>query len=343
MMQVVRVEEAIGQPLAHDITEIRPGEFKGPAFQRGHVVKDDDVDHLRRLGKDHLYILKTEFGQMHEDDAAAEIATALCGNGVGWEGRPREGKLALRAQRDGLLKIDVDALSRFNELGEVMCATRHTHTLVRKGDKVAATRAIPLLIDRCIVKEAARIARQSQGVLQVLALRQVKTGVLITGNEVYHGRIEDKFEPVIREKVEALGGSVLDVVFLPDDDERIAAAALYLLEKGAEVIFTTVGMSVDPDDRTRFAMLKAGATDMLYGSAVIPGAMFMLAQLKGVQVLGIPACGLYASATVFDLIYPRVLAGDSITRKDIARLGHGGLCLKCKTCQFPSCPFGKAN
>jgi hypothetical protein len=343
MMQVIRVEEAIGQPLAHDITEIRPGEFKGPAFQRGHVVKKEDVDHLRRLGKDHLYILKTESGQMHEDDAAAEIANALCGDGVGWEGEPREGKLALRAERDGLLKIDVDTLARFNELGEVMCATQHTNTLVSKGCKVAATRAIPLLIERGIVKGAVRIARQSQGVLRVLPLRQVKAGVLITGNEVYHGRIEDKFEPIIREKVEALGGVILDVAFLPDDDDRIAAAALDLHAKGAEVIITTGGMSVDPDDRTRFALLKAGVTDMLYGSAVLPGAMFMIARLKGVPVLGIPACGLYAAATVFDLIYPRILAGDNIARKDIASLGHGGLCLKCKTCRFPSCPFGKAN
>ncbi|MFH0728689.1 MAG: molybdopterin-binding protein [Pseudomonadota bacterium] len=343
MMQIVKVEEAIGLPLAHDITEIRPGEFKGPAFHRGYVVKDYDVDHLRRLGKDHLYILKTELNQLHEDDAVREIANALCGDGVAWEGLPREGKLALKATRDGLLKVDVDVLTGFNKLGEVMCATRHTDSLVIKGDKVAATRAIPLLIDRSVIIAAVEIAKQSQGVLRVLPIKKANVGVLITGNEVYHGRIQDRFEPVIRKKVEALQGTILDVVFLPDDDDRIATAALDLVKRGADVLITTGGMSVDPDDRTRFGLLRAGARDMLYGAAVLPGAMFMIAQLKDVPVLGIPACGMHAIATVFDLIYPRVLAGERMTRNDIARLGHGGMCLQCEACRYPNCPFGKAS
>ncbi len=340
---MVRVEEAIGQPLAHDITEIRPGEFKGPAFRRGHIVKGDDVTHLRRLGKDHLYILKVEPDQLHEDDAAISIADALCGEGVGWTEKPREGKISLRAQLDGLLKVDVDALNAFNELGEVMCATRHTNSVVSKGQQVAATRAIPLLIDRSVVEEAVRIAKRDERILRVVPLRESTVGVLITGNEVYYGRIEDKFEPIVRKKVEALKGVVLDTVFLPDDDERIAGAAVDLIDRGADVLITTGGMSVDPDDRTRFALQKAGAQNLIYGSAVLPGAMFMLASLRDVPVLGIPACGLFAAATIFDIIYPRILAGDRITRKEIARIGHGGLCLKCDTCHYPSCPFGKGN
>jgi molybdopterin biosynthesis enzyme len=171
----------------------------------------------------------------------------------------------------------------------------------------------------------------------------MKVGVLITGNEVYYGRIQDRFEPVIRKKVETLGGSVLKVEFLPDEDDRIAAAAMDMVRLGADVLITTGGMSVDPDDRTRFGLSRAGAEDMLYGSAVLPGAMFMIAKVGNVPVLGIPACGLHAVATVFDLIYPRVLAGEKITRKDIARLGHGGMCLQCQTCHYPYCSFGKAN
>jgi hypothetical protein len=343
MMQIVTVEEAIGLPLAHDITEIRPGEYKGPAFYRGYVVKEHDIEHLRRLGKDHLYILKVESNQLHEDDAVREMANALCGDGVFWEGQPREGKLALKASRDGLLKVDVDTLTDFNDLGEVMCATRHTHSIVYKGQKVGATRAIPLMIDRAIITTAVRIAEKSRGVLRVLPMRKATVGVLITGNEVFYGRIQDKFEPVIRKKVEALEGKVLDVVFLPDDDDRIAAAALDLMDRGADILITTGGMSVDPDDRTRFGLLKAGVTDMLYGSAVLPGAMFMIAQLTNVPVLGIPACGLHAVATVFDLIYPRVLAGEKMTRRDMAKLGHGGMCLQCNPCHFPSCTFGKGS
>ncbi len=342
MIQVVTIEEAVGYPLAHDITEIRPGEFKGAAFKRGYVLKDEDLDHLRRLGKNHLYILKPENDEMHEDDAAVAIANALCGPGVGWSGEPREGKLALKATIDGLLKVDVAALNRFNAVGEVMCATRHTNSIVHQGMQVAATRAIPLVVQRAIVQQAVAEAQAaSLGVLRVLEIKRARAGVMITGNEVFYGRIQDKFEPVIRRKVAELGGEVLDLVFLPDDDDKIAQAARQLVDKGANVLITTGGMSVDPDDRTRFALKKAGAEDMVYGSPVLPGAMFMVTYIQDIPVLGIPACGMYAARTVVDLIYPRVMAGEKITRAEIAALGHGGLCLNCAECTYPHCPFGK--
>lgn len=342
MIQVVKIEDAVGYPLAHDITEIRPGEFKGAAFLKGQILQHQDLDHLRRIGKNHLYILKTTRNQMHEDDAAETLANALCGDGVGWSGAPREGKLSLKASCDGLLKVDVQALMQFNLLGDVMCATRHTNSFVHKGETVAATRAIPLVIDRSTVDAAVAAAGAAgNGILRVLGLKKARAGVMITGNEVYYGRIQDKFEPIIRDKVAAFGGRVLEVVFLPDDDQMIANAALRLCEAGANVLITTGGMSVDPDDRTRHALKKAGACDMVYGSAVLPGAMFMVGYLNRVPVLGIPACGMYASRTILDLVYPRVLAGEKITRKDVAMLGHGGLCLKCKSCTFPVCPFGK--
>jgi len=343
MIQIVRVEQAVGQALAHDITEIRPGEFKGPAFKKGYVVKQNDINKLIKLGKNHLYIIKGETDLLHEDEAAEALATALCGDGVYWKDQPREGKICLLAEREGLFKVNVDALNRFNEFGEVMCATKHTYSVVKKDDQVGATRAIPLLIGRSMIDDAVRTAKDCGGILTTLPMRSVKAGVLITGNEVYDGHIEDKFESIIRKKVEALNGTIMDVVFLPDDDERIAEAAHKLIEHGADILITTGGMSVDPDDRTRFGLQKAGAEGLLYGAAVLPGAMFMIAHLKNVPVLGIPACGLFAAATVFDLIYPRVLAGETITRKDIARLGHGGMCLKCKICNFPNCSFGKSN
>jgi len=342
MIKVVNIEDAVGYPLAHDITEIRAGEFKGPAFQRGHMLTCRDLDHLRRLGKDHLYIIKPEESEMHEDDAAIAMANALCGDGVAWDEAPREGKISLKATRDGLLKVNVDALEQFNEMGVVMCATRHTNSVVKKGDQVAATRAIPLLIASDYVEGAVAIAKSArESILQVQPMMTAKVGVMITGSEVYHGRIEDKFEPIIRKKVAALGGSVMEVIFLPDDDEMIASAAVALVEKGANLLITTGGMSVDPDDRTRFALKKAGARNMVYGTPVLPGAMFMIAYLNDIPVLGIPACGLFSTTTMFDLIYPRVLAGNKISRSDIAATGHGGLCLGCKTCTYPRCAFGK--
>lgn len=342
MIQVVEIENAVGYPLAHDITEIRPGEFKGAAFLKGQILEGKDLDHLRQLGKNHLYILKPEKNEMHEDEAAVELANALCGSGVDWSGEPREGKLGLKATRDGILKVDVEALMQFNMFGEVMCATRHTNTLVKCGDKVAATRAIPLVVARRTVRAAVKAARGSAaGVLSVAPLARARVGVMITGDEVYYGRIEDKFQPVIRRKVAELGGEVVDLVFLPDDDQRIADAATALVAQGANLLISTGGMSVDPDDRSRHALKKAGAVNMVYGSPVLPGAMFMVAYLNEVPVLGIPACGMYAARTVLDMILPRVLAGETITRTEIAMLGHGGLCLKCKTCTYPVCPFGK--
>jgi hypothetical protein len=342
MIQVVEIENAVGYPLAHDITEIRPGEFKGPAFQKGHILQGKDLDHLRRLGKNHLYILKPEKDEMHEDEAAVELADALCGSGVGWSGEPREGKLSLNATRNGLLKVDVDALLEFNMFGDVMCATRHTNTIITKGQQVAATRAIPLVVPRKTVKAAVTAARSAQsGVLRVLPMKKPRAGVMITGDEVYYGRIQDKFESIIRKKIVEMNGEIVDLVFLPDDDKKIADAATNLMAKGINLLLSTGGMSVDPDDRSRHALKKAGVTDTVYGSPVLPGAMFMVSYLQDVPVLGIPACGMYAARTVLDLVLPRVLAGDKITRKEIAMLGHGGLCLKCKTCSFPVCPLGK--
>lgn len=324
MKKVVTLEEAIGFPLAHDITEIRPGEFKGAAFQKGHILKSNDLDRLRKLGKNHLYVLKPEDDEMHEDEAAEALANALCGSGVGWEDAPKEGKITLKATMDGLFKVDVDALMQFNMQGEVMCATRHTNTMVTKGETVAATRAIPLVVARDKVRTAVGAALLSATkVLRVIPIQQPRVSVLITGNEVFYGLIKDKFEAIITKKVTELGGEILEVIFLPDDDDMISEAAVRQLKKGADLLITTGGMSVDPDDRTRHAMKKAGIQDIVYGTPVLPGAMFMVAYLGEVPVLGIPACGMYASRTILDLIYPRVLAGEKITRQKIAELGHG--------------------
>lgn len=342
MKQVVALEEAVGFPLAHDITEIRPGEFKGAAFHKGHILQASDLEHLRRLGKNNLYIIRPEADEMHEDAAAVAIATSLCGEGVGWNEAPREGKISLRALHDGLFKVDVDALMQFNMFGELMCATRHTNSLVKKGDIVAATRAIPLMVSRKTVEAATTAAGYAAaGVVRVAPIRCPKVGIMITGNEVYNGLIQDKFKPVITKKVIELGGEIVAVIYLPDDDEMIAAATRDLVAKGADLLITTGGMSVDPDDRTRFGLQKAGVDHIVYGSPVLPGAMFMVAYLGDIPVLGVPACGMYAARTILDLLYPRVLTGERLTRLEIAALGHGGLCLNCPTCTFPVCPFGK--
>lgn len=375
--KTIPLEKAVGTILAHDITEIRKGEFKGRAFRKGHVIRHEDVCHLQRLGKENLFVLEVAEDEMHEDDAAYAVAQALMGEGVGIKGEPREGKITLIAERDGLLSINREALLQFNMLGDVMCATLHDRTVVKKGQEIAGTRAIPLVAKRDLIQKAVDIAQkgkglgdrgQESGIISVKEMRRPKAGIVITGNEVYNGRIKDAFAPVIAEKIRATGGEVVGIYYAPDDESFIEVRLRELLNAGADLLISTGGMSVDPDDVTRFAIRNLGATDITYGSAVLPGAMFLVAYLNNsnglsvmsnelkkkeevlspithhpspITILGIPACGMYARTTIFDLILPRVLAGERIGRRELAELGHGGLCMNCEVCRYPVCPFGK--
>ena len=335
------VAEAVGTVLAHDITEIRPGEFKGRAFKKGHIIRQEDVCHLQRLGKENLFVLNIADDEMHEDDAAYALADALIGEGVRIKEEPKEGKINIVAETDGLLKINKDALLAFNMLGDVMCATFHSNTVVKKGQTVAGTRAIPLIVKKNVVESAVRIGDNAGKIIQVKAIRKPKAGVVITGNEVYYGRIKDAFAPIIKSKIEAIGGELIGTYYTPDDESFIEARLRELINAGADLLITTGGMSVDPDDVTRFAIRNLGASNFTYGSAVLPGAMFLTAYIGDVPILGIPACGMYAKTTIFDLILPRVLAGEKVGRRELAELGHGGLCMKCETCNYRVCPFGK--
>jgi molybdenum cofactor synthesis domain-containing protein len=393
IFKTIPVGDAVGMVLAHDITEIRKDEFKGRAFRKGHIIRADDLSHLKRLGKEHLYVLSLAPDEMHEDDAAASLAAALMGPGVRVEGEPREGKINIVADRDGLLTVNREALLALNMLGDVMCATRHGNTVVRKGDIVGGTRAIPLVVKRGVIDEALRCCRTARSagssVIEVREMRKPKAGIVITGNEVYHGRIQDAFAPVISKKIEAVGGEIVGLYYAPDDTAVIEQRLRELLSAGADLLITTGGMSVDPDDVTRFAIRNVGATDVTYGSPVLPGSMFLVGYLEKVRssecgmrnaestsgtenaewrmrtaelgtnhsrdshsalrtphselipILGIPACGMYHAITVFDLVLPRVLAGRKIGRRELAELGYGGLCLQCKECRYPVCPFGK--
>lgn len=343
MIKTVKLENSVGMKLAHDITEIRPGEFKGAAFHKGHTVCNEDLCHLQKLGKNNLYLVDLETDEMHENEAASIMAAALAGKGLAWKDEPREGKIGLRADIDGLLTVDVAALAAFNMIEEVMCATLHNHTLVKKGELVAATRAIPLIMKRAPIERAASIAGQNGGIVSVRALQKRKAGLIITGSEVYHGLIEDRFAPILTRKLTDLGCEVDRVSFAPDDTEIIRQAIRAHLERGCDLVLLSGGMSVDPDDVTRKGVRLAGADEIYYGAAVLPGAMFLMAYIGDVPLIGIPACGLHHRTTVLDLVLPRILAGEKVSKKELAFLGHGGLCRECPECIYPNCPFGKGS
>lgn len=341
MLKKIELQDAVGTKLAHDITEIRPGEFKGPAFRKGHTVCNEDLCHLQKLGKNHLYLIDLEEDEIHENQAASILAQALAGDGVVFEDSPQEGKIKLLAETDGLLVVNTPALAAFNMVEGVMCASLHSHTLVSKGEQVAATRTVPLVMKRATVERAAAIARQSGCIVSVLPLRQAQVGLVITGNEIFNNLIEDQFAPVLSEKVVALGSQVAGLAFAPDDAVVISDTIRSHLERGCDLLLLSGGMSVDPDDVTRQGICLAGADEINYGAAVLPGSMFLVAYLGDVPLLGIPACALHHPVTVLDLVLPRILAGERIGKKELALLGHGGLCRDCQQCSYPRCAFGK--
>ncbi len=342
MQKTVPVEESVGMVIPHDITEIVKDSYKGPAFKKGHVIRKEDIEYLRRLGKNHIYVLNLGPDDIHENDAAQIMAQSLIGEGVKLSSSPVEGKLTILAAQSGILKINRDSLLAFNMLGDVMCSTLHDNTPVEKGETVAGTRLIPLIAPRMVIEKAVKIAQAvTPAIIEVKPFIAAKVGLVITGDEIFNGLIDDKFEEVLTKKLESFGSSIEKVLFSPDDPIHIASSIKECIKLGVDIIITSGGMSVDPDDVTRLGILQAGATHMNYGTPVLPGAMFLTARIGHIPVLGLPACGMFHKITVFDLILPRILAGETVGRHELAELGHGGLCRNCQKCQYPICNFGK--
>ncbi len=338
-METIRVEEAVGSVLCHDMTKIVPGEFKGVAFKKGHVIKEEDVPVLLSMGKEHIYVWKKEEGMLHEDEAAVRLG-ALCKGKNITGSEIREGKMNLVAKCDGLLKIDLYKMGEINKMDEIMIAARHQNFMVKKGDKLAGTRVIPLIVKEEKVVWAEEIAGDNP-LMTILPAQAHKMGIVTTGSEIFHGRIQDAFGPVIREKAEALGIEIIDQVIVDDKQEDIVKAIHDFEAQGATMIVCTGGMSVDPDDRTPSAIKEAGGQIITYGAPVLPGAMFLLSYKGDLPIMGLPGCVMYAKKTVFDLVLPRLLCGEKLIQEDLALYGHGGLCLECDTCTFPQCGFGK--
>lgn len=340
-MKRIKTEDAVGQVLCHDMTQIIPGVTKDARFRKGHVVTAEDIPVLLSMGKDYLYIWEKQEGMLHENEGA-RILCDLCKNEHMSESPVKEGKIELSATCDGLFSIDVERLDAINSLGEIMIAARSNHLPVKAGDKLAGTRVIPLVISEEKMNEAKRIAGDKP-LLFLLPYQKKRCGIVTTGNEVFYGRIKDAFSPVVAAKLEEYGGEVMGVTLCGDDPAGITAAIEAFLADGADLVVCTGGMSVDPDDRTPAAIKATGARIVSYGAPVLPGAMFLLSYLDGKPIMGLPGCVMYARRTIFDLVLPRVMADDPVTAKDLARLGNGGLCLNCETCHYPNCGFGKGG
>jgi len=341
-LRSVPVEEAVGKKVVHDMTGIEPGESKGPIAKAGDTLDIGDVCRLQRIGKYNIYDEDSLPGDewVHENEAVKAFAKRMAGPGISYDDNPEEGKINFFAAEPGLLSIDLETLNRFNLSPDVMLATRHDGSLMPEGKGVAGTRAIPLYISRDRFSRALTALGEGP-VLSILPLRKAKVGILVTGTEVFQGLIDDKFIPIISSKIIKLGSEVLETAIVPDEREAITTAATKMLDAGCDIIITTAGMSVDPDDITRAALVDAGMKDDLYGVPMLPGTMTLVGKIRSAQIIGVPACALFYKTTAFDVVLPRLLAGQTLTRKDLARLGEGGFCMTCKTCSFPKCPFGK--
>jgi len=342
MLKKIEIEEAVGLRLAHDITRIVPGKFKGAAFRRGHVVRKSDIPRLLDLGKKQIYVLKLRPGEVHEDEAARRIARAISGKEIGLRG-PREGKIDFIAQNFGLLKVNTSALAKINSMGSIIVSTRHNQTITRQGEVIAGTRIIPLTIQERKIKKVEEICRREGPVLKILPFRPKKVGIIVTGSEIYEKRIKDQSARIVEKKVKALGSRVASKAVVPDDPWQIAEKIREMKSAGCQVIVATGGLSVDPDDVTLAGIRKSGAEVIFYGVPVLPGSMSAYARLGKTIILGAPACVVHDPTTALDLFLPRVLAEDPISAKEVARLGHGGLCWKCPVCRYPVCPFGKGG
>ncbi|MDR1765016.1 MAG: molybdopterin-binding protein [Lachnospiraceae bacterium] len=398
-MKQIATKDAVGNVLCHDITQIVPGQFKGARFTKGHVVTEEDIPVLLSLGKEHLYVWEKDDRMYHENEAAG-ILYRICvgedGGGCFAAGEPSEGKINITAAMDGLLKADAPLQDALNGMGELVIASRHGNTTVKKGDLICGTRVVPLVIEKAKMERAVAAAA-GRPIFRLLPFKKKRVGLVTTGTEVFLGRIEDKFGPVLRAKVEEFGSEIMGQTITDDDPAHIEEAIRSFLEKGADMVLCSGGMSVDPDDRTPLAVRNSVSRVVSYGAPVLPGSMLMLgyvdpegasqptsaaepfaasqdalgndsqptsavgsvasgamefglgvtnaavsaAPRPPIPVVGLPGCVMYSGRTIFDLVLPRLLADDPVTHEDMARMGRGGLCLKCPTCTFPNCGFGK--
>lgn len=339
-MQLVKTEDAVGMVLCHDITQIIKGVTKDAVFRKGHIIQPEDIPVLLSVGKDNIYVWENDDSMLHEDEAA-EILRDMCMNDGMSASKPKEGKIELTAERDGLFLVDRERLRAVNSFGRMMIATRPGGVAVKAGDKLCGTRIIPLVIEKEAMAQAKAVAGDAP-LLRLAEIKPKRFGLVTTGNEVYYGRIEDTFTPVIVEKLAQFGCEMAAHEVSNDDHEKITGIINKMLADGVDMVLCTGGMSVDPDDKTPLAIKNTGASIVSYGAPVLPGAMFLLAYTAdGRPICGLPGCVMYAKRTIFDIVLPYLLADEPVTADMLAGLGNGGLCLNCNVCHFPNCGFGR--
>ena len=339
MLKKVRIQDAVGKVLCHDLTRIVRDKFKGPAFKKGHVIRERDLAELLNIGKRHIYVLDLKSGDLHENDAARRVGKVAAGKNIVLSA-VSEGRINLMSAIDGLLKVDVQKLEKLNSIEGIIFASLHNNKAVGRNQVLAGTRVVPLVIEAALIENAEQLCQDTE-ILNVQPFPQKKIDLIVTGSEVFSGRIQDEFGPVVTKKIEQYNCIVRRKTIVDDHQKEIVAAINESIDQDADMVILTGGMSVDPDDNTPDSIKALGAEIVTYGAPVLPGAMIMLAYIGERPVIGLPGCVMYHRATVFDLIFPRLVIGEKLQKADFAKMGHGGLCLGCDQCRYPNCEFGK--
>jgi molybdenum cofactor synthesis domain-containing protein len=339
-MKKIWIEDAIGMVLGHDCTQIIPGKYKGPRFRRGHLIRKEDIPEFLKIGKEHVYVMDLKSGILHEDEAALRLGKAFSGGNIKTTG-PSEGKVTFHSGINGVLKINLPLLHRINLTRGIILSTLHRYTPCLPDAAVGATRIISLTAPKKQIQKVESWCEEEGPVLEILPYRKRDVGVVVTGNELFKGRTEDRFDDRVGKKITDFGSRVVRKQLVPDDAYQISEALAKFKSEPVDLILVTGGLSVDPDDVTRAGIKKAGTKIVFYGTPILPGAMFLYGRLGEKPVLGLPACVFYHKTTLFDVIFPRILGGEPPTRREISLLGHGGFCRNCDRCHFPACPFGK--
>ena len=337
-MKKVRVEEAVGLELCHDVTAMRDG-FKGAAFKRGHIITADDVPELMRLGKRHVFIWENEAGEIHEEDAALRLSALVKVSGAKFT-KPSEGKTVLISEVRGMFAVDTELLKAVNSINDITISTLPNHYPIEEGSRLASMRIVPLTTQEANIIKAERLC-ENRRLIDILPYTNMKAGIIITGSEIYHGLIRDKFEAVARGKLGKYPCEILGVTICDDDPEMLNEAITSYFDRKADIIIMSGGMSVDPDDLTPSAIYRTGADVISYGVPSQPGNMTMLAYLGQTALIGVPGAAINMPTTVFDVLLPQIFTGLKFTRDDLIRLGDGGLCQLCRECRFPNCTFGR--
>ena len=337
-MKKIPVEQAVGMTLCHDITKMVDG-FKGAAFRRGHVIREEDIEELLNIGKKTVFVWEENAGEIHEEDCALRMAAMAPVQGAHYTA-PSEGKVLLMADTRGMLRVDTELLREINSIGDITISTLPDHYPVESGARLASMRIVPLVTKEEQIIAAERLCAQRK-LLDLRPYAHKKIGVIITGSEVYSGHIKDKFEPVVRRKMESYPAEILGVTICDDDLDMIINSAKAYLAKGADFLIFTGGMSVDPDDLTPTAIRRLGAQVVSHGVPSQPGNMTLVAYLSDVAILGVPGAAISLPTTIFDVLLPQIFTGDKLTKDDLIRLGDGGLCQMCRACHFPNCTFGR--